>query len=83
MPRVTIRAAARARPRDPGPVTAPDRPGWLVGPAGVPYPPEPWYLGGSLLLSVLRVPIAELPDRRQGLRAAGPRPALAGPGRCR
>ncbi|MBA8815369.1 acetoacetate decarboxylase [Microbacterium halimionae] len=25
------------------------------------YPPEPWHLGGSLLVSVFRVPAAELP----------------------
>jgi hypothetical protein len=26
------------------------------------YPPEPWYLGGSLLVSAFRVPVAALPD---------------------
>ena len=26
------------------------------------YPPEPWYLGGSLLVSVFLVPVKELPD---------------------
>jgi hypothetical protein len=26
------------------------------------YPPEPWFLGGSLLVSVFLVPVAELPS---------------------
>ena len=28
---------------------------------GVQYPPEPWFLGGSLLVSLFLVPVAELP----------------------
>ena len=64
--------------RHPGPVTAPDRHGWIVGPAGVPYPPEPWYLGGSLLLSVFRVPLAGLPDA--ALACVPPDHALLAPG---
>lgn len=38
------------------------------------YPPEPWYLGGSLLVSVFRVPTAQLPPEF----AAGPRPLALG-----
>jgi len=60
-------------------VTPPDRPGWLVGPAGVPFPPEPWHLGGSLLLSVFRVPGAGLPDAAQA--CVPPDHALLAPGR--
>ena len=47
------------------------------GVEGAPYPPEPWYLGGSLLVSVFLVPGAalpagfELPDGRRPLRLAG------------
>jgi len=26
------------------------------------YPPEPWYLGGSLLVSAFVVPLSDLPD---------------------
>lgn len=32
------------------------------------YPPEPWYLGGSLLVSVFLVPIADLPALPAGRR---------------
>lgn len=35
--------------------------GWLRSESGVAYPPEPWYLGGSLRTSVFRVPVGELP----------------------
>ncbi|MFB2580378.1 acetoacetate decarboxylase family protein [Herbiconiux sp. P15] len=41
------------------------------------YPPEPWYLGGSLLVSVFLVPASalpvgfDLPDGRRPLRIAG------------
>jgi hypothetical protein len=31
------------------------------------YPPEPWFLGGSLLVSVFLVPVAELPSPFQTL----------------
>jgi hypothetical protein len=40
----------------------------------VTYPPEPWYLGGSLLVSVFRVPTAHLPPQF----AAGPKPRTVG-----
>jgi hypothetical protein len=38
------------------------------------YPPEPWYLGGSLLVSVFRVPTADLPPEF----TAGPKPRTVG-----
>lgn len=38
------------------------------------YPPEPWYLGGSLLVSLFRVPTADLPAEF----AAGPKPLRLG-----
>ena len=38
------------------------------------YPPEPWYLGGGLLVSVFRVPTADLPAEF----AAGPKPRTVG-----
>ena len=38
------------------------------------FPPEPWYLGGSLLVSVFRVPTADLPPEF----AAGPKPRTVG-----
>lgn len=38
------------------------------------YPPEPWYLGGSLLVSVFRVPTADLPPEF----GAGPKPRTLG-----
>ncbi|MBY6708509.1 MULTISPECIES: acetoacetate decarboxylase family protein [unclassified Rhodococcus (in: high G+C Gram-positive bacteria)] len=34
---------------------------WHTGADGELYPPEPWYLGGTLLVSVYRVPVHELP----------------------
>jgi hypothetical protein len=40
-----------------------------AGPNTAPYPPEPWHLGGHLLISAFRVPLADLPD---GLLAAVP-----------
>lgn len=39
--------------------TAPE--GWLTSTEGVPYPPEPWFLGGSLRVSAFRVPAGQLP----------------------
>jgi hypothetical protein len=30
-------------------------------PAGTAYPPEPWYLGGTLLVSAFRLPVDDLP----------------------
>lgn len=38
------------------------------------FPPEPWYLGGSLLVSVFRVPTADLPPEF----AVGPKPLRLG-----
>ena len=38
------------------------------------YPPEPWYLGGGLLVSVFRVPTVDLPSEF----AAGPKPRTVG-----
>ena len=32
-----------------------------MSPSNVEYPPEPWYLGGSLLVSAFCVPVADLP----------------------
>jgi hypothetical protein len=40
----------------------------------VTYPPEPWYLGGGLLVSLFRVPTADLPP----VFAAGPKPRILG-----
>jgi hypothetical protein len=37
------------------------RRGWIEAPEGVSYPPEPWFLGGSLVGSVFRVPASALP----------------------
>ena len=36
--------------------------GWLTDPDGTPYPPEPWHLGGDLLLSWLRPRATKLPQ---------------------
>ncbi|MCP2163978.1 Acetoacetate decarboxylase (ADC) [Goodfellowiella coeruleoviolacea] len=38
-----------------------ERSGWLTSPSGVCYPPQPWQLGGTLVASVFRVPVRELP----------------------
>ena len=35
------------------------------------YPPEPWYLGGSLLVSLFRVPVSALPASSAPLSARG------------
>ncbi|KIQ16240.1 acetoacetate decarboxylase family protein [Rhodococcus sp. MEB064] len=35
---------------------------WHTGQDGESYPPEPWYLGGTLLVSAYRVPVRELPQ---------------------
>ncbi|HEY6881410.1 MAG TPA: acetoacetate decarboxylase family protein [Polyangiales bacterium] len=37
------------------------RPGWMKSQAGVPYPPEPWFLGGALAGAVYFVPVSQLP----------------------
>ena len=34
---------------------------WWTSAGGVGYPPEPWYLGGSLRVSAFRVPAGQLP----------------------
>lgn len=34
---------------------------WPRSAGGVSYPPEPWHLGGQLLVSSFRLPVAELP----------------------
>jgi hypothetical protein len=36
-------------------------PTWLRSADHTPYPPEPWYLGGSFLLSIFRLPVKRLP----------------------
>ena len=43
-----------------------------------PYPPEPWHLGGRLLISSFRVPLAELPDGFLAAVPPGHRPLTAG-----
>lgn len=35
--------------------------GWIVGPEGILYPPEPWRLSGLLHASLWRMPLTELP----------------------
>ena len=42
------------------------------------YPPEPWHLGGHLLISAFRVPPAELPDGFLDAVPNGHRPAITG-----
>jgi hypothetical protein len=42
--------------------------------AGAPYPPEPWHLGGRLLVSTFRVPAAHLPGALLDAVPAGHRP---------
>jgi hypothetical protein len=60
----------RASERPPRPESAgaslPD--GWITNPDGVRYPPEPWYLAGTLHVSVWWIPVADLPPLPQGLR---------------
>ncbi|MFI2752916.1 acetoacetate decarboxylase family protein [Cellulomonas sp. P22] len=51
--------------------------GWHESADGTVYPPEPWYLGGSLLLAVFRVPVGEVPLLDEAL-PAGHRPVVLG-----
>lgn len=53
---------------------------WHVGEDGIGYPPEPWYLGGTLRTSVFIVPAAQVPaEVASAPEAAGARPLrLAG-----
>jgi Acetoacetate decarboxylase (ADC) len=39
----------------------PTRPGWIETSTGLSYPPEPWFLGGTLAGSVFRAPVSALP----------------------
>lgn len=48
-----------------------DLQGWHVSATGVRYPPEPWYLGGSLVVSTFRVPMDELPNEVHGFVPRG------------
>lgn len=43
--------------------------GWHESADGTLYPPEPWYLGGTLLLGVFRVPVGEVPLLDEALPA--------------
>jgi hypothetical protein len=47
-------------------------------PAGASYPPEPWQLGGSMFVSVFRVPPADLPRDLDLALPIGTRPLLLG-----
>lgn len=51
-------------PRRSGPAAATrqPRPGWLQGRDGIAYPPEPWHLGGTILVSAFRLPVTKLPE---------------------
>ncbi|NDK91172.1 acetoacetate decarboxylase family protein [Gordonia desulfuricans] len=51
---------------------------WHQGADGVPYPPEPWYLGGDLLASAFVVPVTELPAGTLDVVPAGSRPLTIG-----
>jgi hypothetical protein len=44
----------------------------------VPYPPEPWHLGGQLLISAFRVPVADLPAGFLDAVPAAHRPVIIG-----
>jgi hypothetical protein len=53
--------------------------GWIAAEDGVPYPPEPWRLGGAMLVSVFRLPRPQLPAELLDTAPAGFRPfVLAG-----
>ena len=54
------------------------RDGWLTDPDGTPYPPEPWHLGGDLLLSWFRPPAATLPPAALAHFPNGHRPLSVG-----
>ncbi|MGW0038533.1 acetoacetate decarboxylase family protein [Gordonia sp. NPDC003376] len=51
---------------------------WHLGADGVPYPPEPWYLGGDLLASAFLVPVAALPADTLDVVPVGSRPLVIG-----
>lgn len=52
---------------------------WHIGADGETYPPEPWYLGGTLLVSTFLVPTRELPARvTDTVRDAAVRPVTVG-----
>lgn len=50
----------------------------VTGPSGMVYPPEPWQLGGSMFVSLWRVPVADLPASLAAALPAGARPLSIG-----
>ena len=42
------------------------------------YPPEPWQLGGSMLLTVFALPVASVPPQLEEFAPDGVRPVILG-----